>query len=74
MIAVSVGLLCALSGFSTLTLELTPRLSAPPQELPLKVQQVLGLYVPSSREDSPDSESGELQRLVGQSQAGAQAP
>nr|XP_057904431.1 TBC1 domain family member 17 [Doryrhamphus excisus] len=42
------------------------------KELPLKVQEVLGLYVPSSSEDeSPDSQDSETQRLLGQSQAGA---
>uniref|UniRef100_A0A8D3DFZ1 TBC1 domain family, member 17 n=1 Tax=Scophthalmus maximus TaxID=52904 RepID=A0A8D3DFZ1_SCOMX len=42
------------------------------KELPLKVLQVLGLYVPpSSEEDSPDSQASETQRLLGQSQAGA---
>ncbi|XP_035037140.1 TBC1 domain family member 17 [Hippoglossus stenolepis] len=42
------------------------------KELPLKVQRVLGLHVPpSSDEDSPDSQAGEAQRLLSQSQAGA---
>ncbi|XP_061566909.1 TBC1 domain family member 17 [Cololabis saira] len=44
------------------------------KELPLKVQQVLGLYVPSSSEESsPDSRSSETQRLLSQPQAGAAA-
>ncbi|XP_068193621.1 TBC1 domain family member 17 [Antennarius striatus] len=43
------------------------------QELPLKVQQVLGLYVPpSSDEDSPDTPTRETS-LLGQSQAGTAA-
>lgn len=47
----------------------------PPQELPLKVQQVLGLYdPPSSQESSPESRSGEAQRLLDQSEAGAASP
>ncbi|XP_036945827.1 TBC1 domain family member 17 [Acanthopagrus latus] len=42
------------------------------KELPLKVQQVLGLYIPSSsEEDSPDSQTSETQRLLAQSQAEA---
>uniref|UniRef100_UPI0037E979F4 TBC1 domain family member 17 n=1 Tax=Semicossyphus pulcher TaxID=241346 RepID=UPI0037E979F4 len=42
------------------------------KELPLKVQQVLGLYVPSSSEDdSPNSQASETQRLLDQSDAGA---
>ncbi|XP_060945395.1 TBC1 domain family member 17 [Limanda limanda] len=42
------------------------------KELPIKVQRVLGLPVPpSSDEDSPDSQPGEAQRLLSQSQAGA---
>uniref|UniRef100_A0A8P4JXW0 TBC1 domain family, member 17 n=1 Tax=Dicentrarchus labrax TaxID=13489 RepID=A0A8P4JXW0_DICLA len=42
------------------------------KELPLKVQQVLGLYIPSSsEEDSPDSQASETQRLLSESQAGA---
>uniref|UniRef100_A0A8C2WUS6 TBC1 domain family, member 17 n=1 Tax=Cyclopterus lumpus TaxID=8103 RepID=A0A8C2WUS6_CYCLU len=42
------------------------------KELPLKVQQVLGLYVPSSsEEDSPDSQASETRRLLGESPAGA---
>ena len=45
-----------------------------PQELPRKVQQVLGLYVPSSSEeegeDSPDSQASEMQRLPGRPQPG----
>lgn len=44
----------------------------PFQELPIKVQQVLGLYIPSSsEEDSPDSQTSETQRLLAQSQAEA---
>uniref|UniRef100_A0AAQ5ZEF3 TBC1 domain family member 15 n=1 Tax=Amphiprion ocellaris TaxID=80972 RepID=A0AAQ5ZEF3_AMPOC len=44
------------------------------KDLPLKVQQVLGLYVPSSSdEESPDSQSSETQRLLAQSQAAAAA-
>ncbi|KAM4531720.1 TBC1 domain family member 17 [Odontesthes bonariensis] len=42
------------------------------KELPLQVQRVLGLYVPSSsEEDSPDSQASEMQRLLSQPQAGA---
>ncbi|KAK2833045.1 hypothetical protein Q5P01_016934 [Channa striata] len=42
------------------------------KELPLKVQQVLGIYVPSSSpEDSPNHQNSETQHLLGQSQAGA---
>uniref|UniRef100_A0A671XL90 TBC1 domain family, member 17 n=1 Tax=Sparus aurata TaxID=8175 RepID=A0A671XL90_SPAAU len=42
------------------------------KELPIKVQQVLGLYIPSSsEEDSPDSQTSETQRLLAQSQAEA---
>ncbi|KAK5884772.1 hypothetical protein CesoFtcFv8_018559 [Champsocephalus esox] len=42
------------------------------KELPLKVQQVMGLYVPSSsEEDSPDSQASETLRLLAESQAGA---
>ncbi|XP_031718027.1 TBC1 domain family member 17 isoform X2 [Anarrhichthys ocellatus] len=42
------------------------------KELPLKVQQVLGLYVPSSsEEDSPDSQASDTQRLLCESQEGA---
>ncbi|CAB1457466.1 unnamed protein product [Pleuronectes platessa] len=42
------------------------------KELPIKVQRVLGLHVPPfSDEDSPDSQPGEAQRLLSQSQAGA---
>ncbi|TKS91432.1 TBC1 domain family member 17 [Collichthys lucidus] len=42
------------------------------KELPVKVQRVLGLYIPStSEDDSPDSQASETQRLLGQSQAGA---
>ncbi|XP_062264243.1 TBC1 domain family member 17 [Platichthys flesus] len=42
------------------------------KELPIKVQKVLGLHVPpSSDEDSPDSQPGEAQRLLSQSQAAA---
>ncbi|XP_017274792.1 TBC1 domain family member 17 [Kryptolebias marmoratus] len=42
------------------------------KDLPLKVQQVLGLYNPSSSEDnSPDSQTEDAQRLLGQSEAGA---
>ncbi|KAF3699813.1 TBC1 domain family member 17 [Channa argus] len=44
------------------------------KELPLKVQQVLGLYVPSSSaEISPDPQNSETQCLLGQSQAVAAA-
>uniref|UniRef100_A0A3Q3IV06 Rab-GAP TBC domain-containing protein n=1 Tax=Monopterus albus TaxID=43700 RepID=A0A3Q3IV06_MONAL len=44
------------------------------KELPLKVQQVLGLYVPSSSEESsPDSQANETQHLLGLSPAGAAA-
>jgi len=44
-----------------------------PQELSLKVQEVLGLYIPSSsEEDSPDSsQASETQRLLASSPAGA---
>lgn len=49
-----------------------PILLCPPQELPIKVQQVMGLYIPSSsEEDSPESQASETQRLLGQSEAGA---
>uniref|UniRef100_G3PGY3 TBC1 domain family, member 17 n=1 Tax=Gasterosteus aculeatus aculeatus TaxID=481459 RepID=G3PGY3_GASAC len=42
------------------------------KELPLKVQQVLGLYSPSSsEEESPDRPAGETQRLLGEAQGGA---
>lgn len=42
------------------------------KELPLRVQQVLGLYIPSSSEEnSPDSQASETQRLISQPQAGA---
>ncbi|XP_074552112.1 TBC1 domain family member 17 isoform X1 [Halichoeres trimaculatus] len=42
------------------------------KELPLKVQQVLGLYVPSSSEESsPNSQASETTRLLSQSEAGA---
>ncbi|KAM7387430.1 hypothetical protein PAMA_009852 [Pampus argenteus] len=41
------------------------------KELPLKVQEVLGLYVPSSSDESPDSQASETQHLLSQSQAGA---
>lgn len=46
-----------------------------PQELPLKVQQVLGIDVPSSseEEESPDSQTSETQHLLCQPQAGAAA-
>uniref|UniRef100_A0A3Q4ME92 TBC1 domain family, member 17 n=1 Tax=Neolamprologus brichardi TaxID=32507 RepID=A0A3Q4ME92_NEOBR len=44
------------------------------EELPVKVKQVLGLYVPpSSEEESPDSQASETQRLLSQSQEGAAA-
>uniref|UniRef100_A0A7N6BZ62 Rab-GAP TBC domain-containing protein n=1 Tax=Anabas testudineus TaxID=64144 RepID=A0A7N6BZ62_ANATE len=44
------------------------------KELPLKVQQVLGIYVPSSsEEDSPESQASETQHLLGKPQAGAAA-
>lgn len=43
------------------------------QELPVKVQEVIGLYVPPSPDDetSPESESHETQQLLSQSQAAA---
>ncbi|KAK5856077.1 hypothetical protein PBY51_007697 [Eleginops maclovinus] len=42
------------------------------KELPVKVQQVMGLYVASSsEEDSPDSQASETLRLLAESQAGA---
>ncbi|KAM6957210.1 TBC1 domain family member 17 [Aplochiton taeniatus] len=42
------------------------------KDLPVKVQEVLGLYVPpSSDEESPDTEPHETQPLLGQSVAGA---
>ncbi|KAM9780156.1 TBC1 domain family member 17 [Neosynchiropus ocellatus] len=42
------------------------------KELPLKVQQVLGLYVPaSSSDESPDSQADETERLLNGSQAAA---
>lgn len=43
------------------------------QELPVKVQEVIGLYVPPSPDDetSPESESHETQQLLSQSQAEA---
>ncbi|KAL6102495.1 tbc1d17 [Pungitius sinensis] len=45
------------------------------KELPQKVQQVLGLYSPSSsEEESPERPAGETQRLLGEPQAGAAAP
>uniref|UniRef100_A0A1A8KV11 TBC1 domain family member 15 n=1 Tax=Nothobranchius kuhntae TaxID=321403 RepID=A0A1A8KV11_NOTKU len=45
------------------------------KDLPLKVQHVLGLYIPnSSEENSPDSQSSETQRLLSQSEAGAASP
>ncbi|XP_061761599.1 TBC1 domain family member 17 [Nerophis ophidion] len=45
------------------------------KELPLKVQEVLGLYVPSSSEDeSSDSQASETQRPLGQSCDAACAP
>uniref|UniRef100_A0AAY4DK61 Rab-GAP TBC domain-containing protein n=1 Tax=Denticeps clupeoides TaxID=299321 RepID=A0AAY4DK61_9TELE len=44
------------------------------KELPVKVQEVLGLYVPSSSdEESPSSESRETECLLDQSEAGAVA-
>ncbi|XP_041823777.1 TBC1 domain family member 17 [Melanotaenia boesemani] len=44
------------------------------KELPVKVQQVLGLYVASSSEEnSPDSQTSETQHLLSQSQTGAAA-
>lgn len=44
------------------------------KELPLKVQEVVGLFVPSSSEEqSPDSEVTETQPLLSQSQPGAAA-
>uniref|UniRef100_A0A6Q2Y7F8 TBC1 domain family member 15 n=1 Tax=Esox lucius TaxID=8010 RepID=A0A6Q2Y7F8_ESOLU len=54
-------------------------ITAPPpspcsQELPGKVQEVIGLYVPpSSDETSPESESHETQHLLSQSQTAATA-
>ncbi|CDQ86691.1 unnamed protein product [Oncorhynchus mykiss] len=43
------------------------------KELPVKVQEVIGLYVPPSPDDetSPESESHETQQLLSQSQAAA---
>ncbi|XP_045077537.1 TBC1 domain family member 17-like [Coregonus clupeaformis] len=43
------------------------------KELPVKVQEVIGLYVPPSSDDetSPESESHETQQLLSQSQAAA---
>uniref|UniRef100_A0A665SWA1 Rab-GAP TBC domain-containing protein n=1 Tax=Echeneis naucrates TaxID=173247 RepID=A0A665SWA1_ECHNA len=44
------------------------------KELPLKVQQVLGLYFSSSsEEDSPDSQASETQHHLGQREGGAAA-
>uniref|UniRef100_A0A674NEI4 TBC1 domain family member 15 n=1 Tax=Takifugu rubripes TaxID=31033 RepID=A0A674NEI4_TAKRU len=40
------------------------------QDLPLKVQQVLGLYSPPSPEGSPESQTGETDHVLDQSQAG----
>lgn len=65
---------CYINLFSNLQMFTPPFLLCPPQELPLKVQQVLGIYVPSSSEkESPDSQASETQHLFGQSQAGAAA-
>lgn len=38
-------------------------LCSPLQDLPLRVQQVLGLCSPSSSEESPDSQTGEADRF-----------
>lgn len=61
-----------------IVLQFDSRLCSPPspppspQELPLKVQEVMGLYVPSSsEEESPDSQVSETQRLLSQPEAGA---
>lgn len=43
---------------------------SPLQDLPLKVQQVLGLCSPSSPEGSPDSHTSETDHVVDQFQAG----
>lgn len=42
----------------------------PLQDLPLMVQQVLGLYSPSGPEGSPDSQTSEPDHVVDQFQAG----
>uniref|UniRef100_A0A674PM44 TBC1 domain family member 15 n=1 Tax=Takifugu rubripes TaxID=31033 RepID=A0A674PM44_TAKRU len=44
------------------------------QDLPLKVQQVLGLYSPPSPEGSPESQTGETDHVLDQSQAGSSDP
>lgn len=44
--------------------------SSPLQDLPVKVQQVLGLYSPSSPEGSPHSQTSDTDHVVDQFQAG----
>lgn len=51
-----------------------PHLCSPLQDLPLKVQQVLGLYSPPSPEGSPESQTGETDHVLDQSQAGSSDP
>lgn len=51
-----------------------PDLCSPLQDLPLKVQQVLGLYSPPSPEGSPESHTGETDHVLDQSQAGSSDP
>lgn len=51
-----------------------PDLCSPLQDLPLKVQQVLGLYSPPSPEGSPESQPGETDPVLDQSQSQAGSP
>lgn len=66
-----VGPGCVGSGPSAAIAWRAADLCSPLQDLPLKVQQVLGLYSPSSPEGSPDSQTV---HVLDQTQAGSSDP